>query len=405
MTDPLKRRYFDNAATSFPKPPVVHEAMLRFANEVGASPGRGGYSEAVEAGRILARCRQLINGLIHGQSPDHVIFTLNATDALNLAIKGIARHHQRRNEPVHIITTWLDHNSVLRPFSALQSQGVAVTRVRCDPHTGIVDLDELRRAITPHTRLVAAIHGSNVSGTLQPISDIGSICRERAVPFLVDAAQTLGHLPIDVQAANIDLLAFPGHKGLLGPSGTGGLYLRPGIEKIVDTIREGGTGSVSELDTQPDTLPDKYEPGSHNILGIAGLVASSTWILERGVESLWTHEQQLIKLMLERLGDIAGLTLLGPSNTTQRTGVFSVRMDGLEPAELAAILEDRFGILARAGLHCAPLAHQTFSPDDPASLGAVRLSLGPFLDESDVEAATDALAEIAAAMSPVSRPR
>src|SRR5690606_23135986 len=201
----VRRLYMDNAATSFPKPPSVLEAMNRYATELGASPGRGAYAEAREAGRLMYQCRQRLNTLFNGESPDHVVFTLNTSDALNLAIRGLVRPGD------HVVTTWLDHNSVLRPFNELMTRdGVEQTRVECDPQTGLVDTDDIRRAIRPNTRLLAIVHGSNVTGTLQPIRDIGRIARECAVPLLVDAAQTLGHLPIDVQADCIDLLAFPG---------------------------------------------------------------------------------------------------------------------------------------------------------------------------------------------------
>jgi selenocysteine lyase/cysteine desulfurase len=210
--------------------------------------------------------------------------------------------------------------------------------------------------------------------------------------LLVDAAQTLGHLPVDVRAMNIDLLAFPGHKGLLGPLGTGGLYLRPGLEKIVEPIREGGTGSRSEEDVQPDILPDRYEPGSHNAIGLIGLSEGVQWILDRGIDALWMHERRLMEIMLEAFVELPGLRLLGPQTMIGRCGVFSVIDDVLEPAELAAVLEDRFGILTRPGLHCAPHAHTLM--DSAQFGGATRFSLGPFLTERDAEAAVEAVSEI-----------
>lgn len=392
MPAPARRLYFDNAATSFPKPPEVAAAVSRFLTEIGASPGRGSYAEAIEAGRLLARCRERLNRLIGGESPDHIVFTLHTTDALNLAIKGIVSHHRRLDEPAHIVTTWMDHNSILRPLNQLIPQGVDVTRVKVDPHTGVVDPDDIHRAIRKDTRLVATIHGSNVTGALQPVADIGTICRGHNVPFLVDAAQTVGHLPIDVKAMRIDLLAFPGHKGLLGPLGTGGLYIRPGLEKSIDTLREGGTGSLSERDIQPTTMPDKYEPGSHNAPGIIGLSEGVQWILDQGVENLWRHERRLIEIMLDGLRGQPGLRLLGPATPDDRCGVFSITIDGLEPSELAGILEEHYGILCRAGVHCAPLAHETMGTR--SSGGATRLSLGPFLTEDDVRYAAGAIAEI-----------
>ncbi len=393
MTDlPMPRLYFDNAATSFPKPPAVQGAMVHYATHLGASPGRGAYAETIEAGRRMNRCRDLICRLIHGESADHVIFTLNCTDALNLALRGVASHYRQMNRPIHVVTTELEHNSILRPLNALKDEGVEHTRVPCDPVTGLVDIDDLRNAIQPHTRMVAMLHGSNVSGTLQPIREVGSITREREILLLVDAAQTLGHYPTDVQDLNIDLLAFPGHKGLLGPLGTGGLYIRPGVDHQIHTIREGGTGSVSEQDVQPDFMPDKFESGSHNALGIIGLAEGVQWILDQGVEQLWQNEQTLSQMMLNGLLGIPGLRLLGPQALEDRCGVFSIVTDGWSPAELAGILEEHYGILSRPGLHCAPLAHQIFGT--MKSGGATRLSLGPFLHEDDARHVIEAVHEV-----------
>ena len=389
----LRRLYFDNAATSFPKPPEVTQAMLQYMSEVGASPGRGAYKEAVEAGRTLMRCRELINRLIHGEDPRHIVFTLNASDSLNLAIKGLVRHHQRKRESVHVVTTTMDHNSILRPMREIEGDGVQITRVKVDPDSGRIDPGDIRSAIRADTRLVALIHASNVTGAIQPIAEIGAVCRERGAAFLVDAAQTIGHVPIDVQAVKVDLLAFPGHKGLLGPLGTGGLYLRPGMEQVIDTSREGGTGSASERDTQPTHMPDKYEPGSHNGPGIAGLAAGVQWILDRGVDAIHDHEQRLTRILLDGLRELPAVRVLGSREVEHRCGVVSIVIDGMEPADLAAILEENFGILSRAGLHCAPLAHQACGT--ASSGGAVRLSVGSFLTVDDARYAVDSIAEIA----------
>ncbi|MEM6333388.1 MAG: aminotransferase class V-fold PLP-dependent enzyme [Planctomycetota bacterium] len=392
-----RRLYLDNAATSFPKPPAVHEAMADYATRLGASPGRGAYAEAREAGELLTRCRQRINTLLNGQSADHVVFTLNTSDALNLAIRGILAKSPADRR--HVVTTHLDHNSVLRPYNELAQRGDCTqTRVPVDPDTGLVEPDDIRAAITPHTCLVAVVHGSNVTGTVQPIRDIGRICREMAVPLLVDAAQTAGHLPIDIQEDCIDLLAAPGHKGLLGPLGTGFLYIRPGLEKHMATVREGGTGSVSELDTQPTFMPDRFEPGSHNAIGLIGLSEGVQFILDRGIDQLWAHEQGLIRTAIEGLnGDLPGLRYLGPQGVADRCGVFSIRIDTpddtfADPAALADALESEFGILTRAGIHCAPLAHDAMQTRDRG--GATRLSFGPFVQPQDVKYATDAIAEL-----------
>ncbi len=403
------RVYMDNAATSFPKPKVVHEAMMHFATELGASPGRGAYAEAREAGRLMQQCRTRLCQLIGADinRPEQMIFTLNTSDALNMAIRGIVGKALLSKSVGgtsgggagggHGITTWLEHNSILRPFNALASRNdIEQTRVPCDPQTGLVDPEDIRKAIQPNTVLIACVHGSNVTGTVQPIGQIGRIAREHDIPFLVDAAQTIGHMPINIETEYIDLLAFPGHKGLLGPLGTGGLYIRPGIEDRMITYREGGTGSVSDEDTQPTFLPDRFEPGSHNAIGIIGLSEGVQWILNKGIEKIWEHEQHLMRIMLEGLidyGQMPGLTLFGPNCIKNRCGVFSVRIEGFDqPQTLSDILENQYGILTRSGLHCAPLAHKTFGTHTLG--GMTRLSFGPFLTSQDVKYASDALGQI-----------
>ncbi len=416
----MSRLYLDNSATSFPKPPGVYEAMLDYATRIGASPGRGFYAESREGARLLRRTRELINRFINGENPDHVVFALNTSDALNIAIKGIVR--QRRltapGFPFHLVTTALDHNSVLRPFHALVEDGdIEWTVLQGRRGTGLVTADDVAASIRPNTTLVAIVHASNVAGTIQPIADIGRVCRDKNVPFLVDAAQSLGRVPVDVQAMNIDLLAFPGHKGLLGPQGTGGLYIRPGVEQIMATWREGGTGHLSEHAVQPDDMPQKFESGSHNTAGLVGLGAAVQWLLDRGIDALRAHELELIELFLGELrtsgvrftdaspgatGPLSSLTLLGPSHAADRVAVFSFIHDSLGPGEFAAILESQFGILARSGLTCAPHAHELFGTH-PAQggQGAFRLSFGPFVTREDVRRAVEALKAVCASVVPV----
>jgi cysteine desulfurase / selenocysteine lyase len=385
-----RRLYLDNAATSFPKPRTVTDAMVRYAQELGASAGRGGYAEAMETGSLIAECRRRLNRIFHGENSDHFIFTLNCSDGLNLAIKGLVNPKTKN----HAICTHIDHNSILRPLNALADQGwLTQTRVAVESSTGLVDPDDIRKAIRPDTKLIAITHVSNVTGTVQPIREIGQIARERKIPFIVDAAQSAGHLPIDVREDCIDLLAAPGHKALLGPLGTGFLYVRPGIEKILRTIKEGGTGSISEDDRQPDFLPDKYEPGSHNAIGIIGLSEGVKWVAEQTVEKLATHDRELVGTFLEGISGVDGLTSYGPGGVRHRIGVFSVRIDGYDPHELSSILESQFGILTRSGIHCAPLAHAAIGTLELG--GTTRFSFGPFLTPQDVNFATDALAQIA----------
>jgi cysteine desulfurase family protein len=387
----MNRIYLDNAATSFPKPKEVLEAMTQYATGLGASAGRGAYQEAVQTGALIAQCRRRLCQFFHGESPVHFVFTLNCSDALNLAIKGLV-DPQRRG---HAICTHADHNSILRPLNALAEKGwIEPLRVPVDPGTGLVDPDDIAKAIRPDTRFIALAHASNVTGSVQPIREIGQIARRHEIPFIVDAAQSAGHLPIDVQADCVDLLAAPGHKGLMGPLGTGFLYIRPGIEKVLGTIREGGTGSISEQDVQPDFLPDKYEPGSHNAIGIIGLSAGVQWALSQGIEKLAADEAKMSRTFIDRIDAIAGLSWYGPRQIKQRVGVFSIAIDGLDPHELAAVLESHYGILSRAGIHCAPLMHQAIG--SAARGGTTRLSFGPFLSARDIAFAADALAEVAA---------
>jgi cysteine desulfurase / selenocysteine lyase len=398
------RRYFDNAATSFPKPPAVAHAVARFMTEIGA-PGRGQYAEAREAGRLIRTCRERIARLVGLGSPEHVVFTYNTTDALNLAIKGTIAHALRTSSgPVHVVVTTLEHNSVLRPMNALAgpagSPRVSWTRVEADPATGLIDPADLRAALRPGaTRLVCLNHASNVTGVVQDLVDLCQAVKsvDDSIIVLVDGAQSLGHIELDLSKIPADLVAFPGHKGLLGPQGTGGLCIRPGVEHRLDTIREGGTGSVSEQEVHPSMLPEKYESGSHNAAGIAGLSEGVKFLLDRGLPALRAHELELIDATLAAAasGELDGFTLLGPRDRAVRMGTFSFIHESLEPADVAAILETEYGILTRAGLHCAPLVHKALGTSPPGGRGAVRLSYGPFLTPGDVRFAMNALAEIA----------
>jgi len=415
------RLYLDNAATSFPKPQRVHDAMVRYAMEVGGTAGRGNYFEAREGARVIHECRRRLCQFINGESWKHVVFALNTSDALNLAIKGMVlgawMRAGERGGPIHVVATQMEHNSVLRPLAALSDMINAVrpgtfswTCVEADG-AGFVSAAAVAAAIRPETVLVAALHASNVTGTIQPAEEYGLVCRAArvnapkaggGVALLVDAAQSLGHEPVDVRAMDVDLLAFPGHKGLLGPLGTGGLYLRPGMEELVRTVREGGTGSQSERDVQPSAMPDKYEPGSQNAVGLAGLSEGLAYLLERG-EAIYEHDRVLRRVMLEELGALdalgegpgrLGLRLLGPREAERRVGVFSLTHDVLSPAELAGLLEQEHGILTRAGLSCAPRAHHRLGT---TAGGVLRLSVGPFVSEADVRRACRALGVVCAA--------
>lgn len=396
------RVYLDNAATSYPKPPGVAEAMGRYASHIGASPGRGAYAEAIEATSVVNAARRSVARLLGappapGDDPGRrIVFTLNCTDALNLAIKGIVRHAARSGVTTpHVVTTEFEHNSILRPLRAMESAGECrVSRLSCCPATGRLDPDDLRRAVRDDAGavLVATHHAPNVTGALQPVGAIAAICRDLEVPLLLDAAQTMGHAPLEAAALGSALIAFPGHKGLLGPLGTGGLYIAPGLEHRIEPLREGGTGSRSELDTQPDELPDRFESGSQNGIGLAGLRAGVDWVLQRGVESLAAHGRELSRLFLAELDD-SSVRVLGPRRAEDRVPVFALVINGISPHDIAAVLESEFGLLTRAGLHCSPGAHRTMGsfPD-----GAVRVSFGAFNTPEHARMAATALREIAA---------
>jgi len=386
----MDRYYFDNSATSFPKPDSVTEAMAAFARECGASAGRGAYAEARACQDMIALCRSRIAQLINAEGPERIVFAHNCSEALCLAIRGLLN---TAAAGTHAIATAMEHNSVLRPLNALADQiGLEPEFVACDGSTGLVDPEDIRKAIRPSTRLIACVHVSNVTGTLQPIAEVISVARRAGIVSLIDAAQSAGHVPLDVQALGADLVAFPGHKGLLGPLGTGVLYVRPGIEDILPTMKEGGTGTVSEDPRQPSTMPDKYEIGSHNAIGLAGLSEGVAWLLERGVASIRRHDEHLCRLFLEITDSVRGLTVYGPRDLRRRAGVFSVAVEHLEAGDLADRLESDYGVLTRPGIHCAPLAHRTIGTMPG---GTCRLSFGPFTSEAHVRHAAAALREIA----------
>ncbi|MFO0876574.1 MAG: aminotransferase class V-fold PLP-dependent enzyme [Gemmataceae bacterium] len=374
--------YLDNAATSFPKPEAVYRAMDAFARTSLANPGRAGHKMALGAERALDDCRHALNQLFRGMEPERWIFTLNCTDALNMAFKGVLQDGD------HVITTDLEHNSVSRPLRALElADRISLTRISADAG-GTIDPDSIRRAITPRTRLIAITHASNVVGTIQPISDVGRIAREADLLFLVDAAQTAGVVPIDVQAMNIDLLAFPGHKSLMAPTGTGALYVGPRAR--LRPWREGGTGGDSSSETQPREFPYYLEGGTPNVLGIAGLSAGIRFVEERGLASIHAHEVELVERLWQQL-DQLGFTVFGHRDHARRVGTISFRSDTLPAPELGGILDEAFDIAIRPGLHCAPYIHRALGtfPD-----GAVRVSPGPFSTADDIDALVNALREI-----------
>jgi cysteine desulfurase family protein len=375
--------YLDNAATSFPKPEAVYRAMDQFARSSVANPGRAGHKMALAAEHALDDCRHRLNRFFNGKSPDRFVFTLNCTDALNMAFKGVLQAGD------HVITTNLEHNSVSRPLRAMELAGfITLTRVSADP-TGTIDPESIRSAITPKTRMVAVGHASNVLGTIQPVAEIGQIARERDALFVVDCAQTTGVVPVDIQAMNIDLLAFPGHKGLMGPTGTGALYVSPRVK--IKEWREGGTGGDSSSETQPKEFPYYLEGGTPNVLGVAGLAAGVQWVESEGIAKIHKHETELTERLWQQLETMPGVEVYGHRDMSRRVGTLSFRSEMLPAMELGGILDQAFDIAIRPGLHCAPYTHKALGtfPD-----GTVRVSPGPFNTEADIDRLANALTEI-----------
>jgi len=377
--------YLDNAATSFPKPPAVWEAMDAYHRGCGASAGRGGYAEAFACARTIAEARERVARLINAPDPSRVVFCGNATGALNLAIKGVLG---RRGG--HAVTSAMEHNSVLRPLHALRERGLATfSKVTCG-RAGELDPEDVRDAIRRDTRLMVFLHASNVCGAVLSIAELAKIARAREIPLLVDAAQTAGSLAIDVQAMDLDMVAMPGHKGLMGPLGTGALWVRDGLE--IDTTIEGGTGSVSELEVQPDFWPDRHEPGSHNAPGLAGLSEGVAWVLAHGADAIRAHKEQATRRLIAGLCEIDGVTVYGPLRAERNAGVVSITAEGWEPLDLARELDERFGVKVRPGLHCAPGAHRALGTIER---GTVRFSVGPFTTDEDVDGAVAAVEMLA----------
>ncbi|MEX2186793.1 MAG: aminotransferase class V-fold PLP-dependent enzyme [Pirellulales bacterium] len=382
-----KRIYLDNAATSWPKPDAVYEAIDRYMRVSGAPAGRSVYAEAHQANQAVAAARASVARFIGADDPRRIIFTLNGTEALNIAIHGLL------DEGDHVVTTVAEHNSVLRPLRELEStRGVRVDRVTCNAR-GYVDPDGVRAALGAKTKLVVLTHASNVTGTIQPVADIARIAHERGALVLVDAAQTLGYLPVHVGELGVDLLAAPGHKGLLGPLGTGLLYLRAGVENKLRSLTQGGTGTQSDQDRHPQAMPYKYEAGSSNVPGIVGLSAGIDFLRLQGNKLRILH-QQLTERLVAGLIDIQGVKVFGPADPTDRVGVVSITIDGYDPQEVAAMLDGAHRVQVRAGFHCAPLMHAAVGTIDLG--GAVRFSVGVFNTEADIDAAVAAVAEVAA---------
>lgn len=379
--------YLDHAATSWPKPPEVVRAMSDFLENAGSNPGRSAHRLSVSAGRIVYETRERLARLFNVADPQRVIFTANATASLNLALQGFLRAGDR------VVTSSMEHNSMLRPLRALEAHGVQVEVVQC-AKDGTLDPADLKKALAARTRLVAITHASNVTGTLLPVRDIARLAHAAGASMLVDAAQTAGSLSIDVEADGIDLLAFTGHKGLHGPPGTGGLVLGSKFdERQLEPLLRGGTGSRSDSQHQPTVLPDKYESGTPNSVGIAGLGAGVQWVMAQTVEALREKEQTLARILRDGLREIPGVTVCGPRAAERSVAVVSFTAARKDVATIGEQLDEHFGVLCRVGLHCAPAAHQTIGTFPS---GTVRLAPGPLATKEEMSLALDAVRKVVA---------
>jgi cysteine desulfurase / selenocysteine lyase len=375
--------YLDNAATCFPKPPEVLSEMLEVYARLGVSPGRGTYDLAAQAEGIAHQARTEICDFFGGDDPERVVFAYNATDALNTAILGLV-------EPgCHVISSRLEHNSVLRPLDHLRREGIITYDLIPFDGQGFIDPGDLAHFMRPETKFVILTHVSNVLGTVQPIEDVGSLCKERGVPLILDATQGAGVIPVNMKRLNVDALAFTGHKALMGPTGIGGLILRKDLE--IRPTRFGGTGVDSSSLEQTKTYPQRLEAGTINLLGIIGLAAGIRHIVQRGIDDIFQHEKALIERLRDGLANLDHVRLYCSDNLDQHVAVLLCNIDGMNARDLGDILDGDFHIATRSGLHCAPLAHQDLGTS-PA--GGVRFSLGPFNVSADIEAALNAIHEI-----------
>lgn len=376
--------YLDHAATSWPKPERVSQSMLEILNGPAANSGRGNYRMAMNAGRSILQTRTALAQLLQVDNANDIVFTSNTTEALNLAIKGCLR------EGDHVVATMIEHNSVRRPLEYLKRiKGIQVDYIPVSAQ-GILDLAELKERVTSQTRLVVCAHSSNLLGSILPVEEIGKIAHAAGALLLIDAAQTIGCYPVDVKQTGADMIAFPGHKSLLGPQGTGGLYIRPDLE--LEPLLHGGTGSQSEAVEMPKVRPDQYEAGTLNTVGIAGLGAGVRTVMEYGIEKIYQHEWQLTQQLMQGLLEIKGLTCLGPELGVPRTGLVAFTLEGWDAAEVAFRLDRQYQISVRAGYHCTPLGHMSAGT---TGRGAVRASVGYSTTVQEIEALISAMKQIA----------
>ncbi|MBU2534551.1 MAG: aminotransferase class V-fold PLP-dependent enzyme [Chloroflexi bacterium] len=378
--------YLDNAATSWPKPREVLKAMNDVLERAGGNPGRSGHLLSIEAARVMYRTREYIADFFSSGDPLRVVFTNNATHAINLVIRGLLKPGDR------VVTSSMEHNAVMRPLRDLEKKGLDLHVVPCTSD-GCLDFEDVSRTVNANTRLVVINHASNVVGTMLPIAEIAPVAHRVGAFILVDAAQTAGAVPIDVQAMKIDLLAFTGHKSLMGPPGIGGLIIGGNVDaSLIEPLIRGGTGSQSELEEHPEHLPDKFESGTPNIVGIAGLYAGMQWVMERGIDAVRSHEKELTRALIAGLKDIPGVKVYGTLDPEKSMAIVSFTIEGRRVSELGLRLDEEFGILSRVGLHCAPAAHKSIGSFPE---GTVRLAPGLFTTMHDIKRTIQAIESLA----------
>ena len=382
----MEKIYLDNGSTSFPKAPGVGRAMAEFIEKVGVNIGRGGYEEAYSAAEVVLDTREKLCRLFHFDQPENVIFTSGITASMNILLKGLLKPGDT------VLTTSMEHNAVMRPLRQLERQGVTVKLIPCR-QDGTPDPEAFVELARPGVRALVMTHASNVCGTVMPVKDMAEYCQTLGIWTIVDCAQSAGILPVDMEDWGVDAIAFAGHKGLLGPQGIGGFLITDDLAAEVDPLLSGGTGSISHLETVPDFLPDRFEPGTQNLPGIFGLNAALTWLEEQGIDKIYSHEMACTARLLEGFSQMEGIRVAGRTQLTGRTAVVSIDFLHMDNADAAFLLEDTYGIMTRCGLHCAPTAHKTLGTFPQ---GTVRFAPGHATTMEEVEAALAAVAGILA---------
>ena len=381
----MKKVYLDNAATSSRKPESVKKAILNYYENIGASPGRGGYNDSIKAGRIILEARSKLADFFNVPKPEQIVFTHNVTYALNMGLKGVLKHND------HVITTTMEHNSVLRPLKGLEQKGIIeVDYIQC-ADDGTLDPKKIQKYIKNNTKLIVITYASNVTGTLMPVQEIADIAEKNGVYFFLDTAQAAGAYEIDFQKLKTDFLAFTGHKGLMGPPGTGGFAVSQRLSNNMDSLIEGGTGSISDQEYQPDFLPDKFESGTLNTPGIAGLKAGVEFIETKGLDNIKQHELKLAEMFIDSLKQIDDINIYGPCDIEKQAPTISITHKEHDLGQLSYILDDKYGIMTRSGLHCAPFAHKTIGSFPE---GTLRFSIGYFNTEDEITYTLDKLMEL-----------